>query len=151
MSNSNLEQDYDDNDQGNKPDPVRAQLKKVEALNKTLEAEAAAGKAAQRELVLIKAGIPTDTALGKLFAKAYEGELTVDVIKAAAIEATIIPDPANDPKLVAEQGAQERIAAARTAGEQTVAEVGLDVQIAEAKTPAELEAIVARANAGKSV
>lgn len=151
MSNPNFEQDNDSDDQGAKPDPVRAQLKKVEARNKELEAANAAGQAATRELVFIKAGISTDTALGKLFAKAYEGELTVDAIRAAAIEATILPDPANDPARLAEEGAAQRIADARTAGEQTVASVGLDAEVAAAKSPAELEAIVTRANAGKSV
>lgn len=41
---------------------------------------------AKRELALTKAGVDTDSKLGKLFAAAYDGPLEVDAVKAAYAE-----------------------------------------------------------------
>ena len=45
---------------------------------------------AKRELALMKAGIDLDSPTGKLFVKAYDGEITVEAIKAAAGEYGLI-------------------------------------------------------------
>ena len=54
------------------------------------EAKAEAN-AAKRELALLKAGIDTNSPTGKLFVKAYDGEISVEAIKAAAGEYGLIP------------------------------------------------------------
>lgn len=54
--------------------------------------------ALKRELALTKAGIDTDSAIGKLFAKGYEGELTADAVKTAWAEV----NPAAAPEPVSE-------------------------------------------------
>ena len=56
---------------------------------------------AKRELALMKAGIDLESPTGKLFVKAYDGEITVEAIKAAAGEYGLIAtsqtaDVAND-------------------------------------------------------
>lgn len=55
-------------------------LREAAERGKAASAEAAAAK---RELALVKAGVDTETQKGLMFAKAYDGELTTDAIKAA--------------------------------------------------------------------
>jgi len=50
----------------------------------------AEAEAARRELAMLKAGIDLDTPQGKLFAKAYDGESTLDAVKKAAEEYGVI-------------------------------------------------------------
>lgn len=80
-----------------------------------LEAAAREGRKAQaelaqvqRDLALTRAGIP-DTGPGKLFLKAYDGELTQDAILAAATEYGIIGDKTNPPPSEAELAALARM------------------------------------------
>lgn len=90
--------------------------------------KAAEGDAAKRELALIKAGVDTDTALGKLFAKSYDGELTADAIKAAAAEIPGLVTPVTDAATTtdgAEQLTPEQVEAARVEAEQTGARQAL--------------------------
>ena len=49
-------------------------------------AEAEEGVAARRELAFIKAGVDTDTPIGKLFMRAYDGELDKESVTAAYAE-----------------------------------------------------------------
>lgn len=58
---------------------MREQLKRLEKENKDLQTT-------KRENAMLKAGIDTNSPVGKMFAKAYDGELDVDAIKAAATE-----------------------------------------------------------------
>ena len=64
----------DDDNTGETP----AQLR--EAANRAKQHKAEA-EAAKRELAFVKAGIDTDSKLGKLLLASYDGELTVDAIK----------------------------------------------------------------------
>lgn len=59
---------------------------------KEAKAQAAELVKVQRELALVKAGIDTDSALGKMFARSYDGEMSADAVKAAWTE--IAPAPA---------------------------------------------------------
>lgn len=70
------------------------------AVREADEAKAEAN-AAKRELALMKAGIDLNSPTGKLFVKAYDGEISVEAIKAAAgeyglIATSQIADVAND-------------------------------------------------------
>lgn len=53
---------------------------------KRLREKAAKADSAERELVFLKAGIDTDTAVGKLALRGYDGDLTVDAVKAFGTE-----------------------------------------------------------------
>jgi hypothetical protein len=59
-----------------------------------LRSAADEGRKAKRELAFVKAGIDTDTPLGKMFATAYDGDLTRDAI--AEEWEKIAPAPAVD-------------------------------------------------------
>lgn len=54
----------------------------------------AEAEAARRELAFIKAGVDTDSKLGKLLMRTYEGELDVEAIQAEAREIGAIGAPA---------------------------------------------------------
>ena len=88
---------------------------------KNLRKQAKEGKKAQRELEHLKrdlvfkeAGIPEEGP-GKLFRKAYDGDVSEDAIRAAAQEYGILDAPPNSEPSPQEQQAVQRAAAA-TAG-----------------------------------
>lgn len=77
--------------------PAREQQRKMEKELKASKAELKAandakseGELAKRELNFIKAGIDTDSPQGKLLLKAYDGENSLDAIKAAGEEYGLI-------------------------------------------------------------
>lgn len=82
--------DLDDDTTTDEPqtgrNPLRAQMRKQEKELKELREQLAAGQQASRELAFVKAGVDTTKPGAKYFVKGYEGELTVDAIKAAAVE-----------------------------------------------------------------
>lgn len=70
--------------------PLRSRMRELESEIKSLRQQAAEAEQAKRELAFVKAGIdPSDTA-AKYFVKGYDGELTMDAIKAAAVEARLL-------------------------------------------------------------
>lgn len=101
---------------------TQAAESKRENWRRKLEADAEAGKAAvaeaaqaRRELAFLKAGVDLDTPQGKLLAKAYDGEPTVEAVKAAAVEFGVLT--ADTPAVpAAELAAHDRIAAAASGG-----------------------------------
>lgn len=140
---------YEDDDQP-KIDPVRAQLKRVEKERDTLKADAAKASDAIRELGFLKAGVDTNAPAAKYFLKAYDGELTPDAIRAAAIEANIIAAQ-TDPALDAEKLAQQKIGAANKASESLGPPPDLQMQVSDAKSLADLDRIVLQAKAAQSL
>jgi hypothetical protein len=60
---------------------------------KRLREQAADAAAAKRELVFVKAGVDTDSRLGKLALAGYDGELTVEAVKTFATEIGAIGAP----------------------------------------------------------
>lgn len=78
-----LEQQTDEgDDEGN---DMRNLRRKARAHDK-LAAELETANAATRELAFIKAGVDTDTPIGKLFMRAYDGELDKESVQAAYAE-----------------------------------------------------------------
>jgi hypothetical protein len=59
----------------------------------------------EREMLFLKAGIDTDSKLGKMLLTTFEGD-DLDALKAEAIEIGLLPDPA-DPAQQPEQGRQD--------------------------------------------
>lgn len=74
---------------------VRAALKREQKRRKDAEAAAQEGSTARRELTFLRAGVDLDSAVGKLFAKAYDGELDPEAIKTQWSE--IAPSGATPP------------------------------------------------------
>lgn len=102
--------------------------KNLERKAKEADAAKAEAQAAKRELALLKAGIDLESPTGKLFAKAYDGEASVDAIKSAATEYGLIgnesapaastpaPSVSND-ELAAHQRIAQTSAGANNAGQ----------------------------------
>lgn len=70
---------------------MEKELRESKAQLKAAQDAKSEGESAKRELAFLKAGIDTSTGTGKLLAKSYEGELTVEAIKAQAEEYGLIP------------------------------------------------------------
>ena len=68
----------------------RKWVRDLEKRAKGADSAKAEAEAARRELAMLKAGIDLDTPQGKLFSKAYDGEPTLDAVKAAAEEYGVI-------------------------------------------------------------
>lgn len=68
----------------------RKWVRDLEKRAKGADTAKAEAEAAKRELAMLRAGIDLDTPQGKLFAKAYDGESTLDAVKAAAEEYGVI-------------------------------------------------------------
>ena len=89
--------------------------------------------AAQRELAFLKAGVDAGSPIGKMFVKAYDGDLTAEAIKAAATE---IPGLVGEPAAPAPSTpTPEEAEAARLAAEQTGARQELNLGNSNAGTP----------------
>lgn len=106
MSDDNLEIEYDD--QGNEfvRIPVDQARNQRELARRATAGEQATAELAQaqRELAFLRAGIKSDTSIGQLFVKGYEGELTTEAIKAAAAE---IPGLLEAPAQLPAEGEQQ--------------------------------------------
>jgi hypothetical protein len=77
-----------DDDEQDPPEPEDARLSRRERA----EFESRQ-RALQLENLMLRAGIDPNTGLGKLFYNGYQGDLTIDAVRASAIEAQVIPDP----------------------------------------------------------
>jgi ribosomal protein L12E/L44/L45/RPP1/RPP2 len=93
-----INDDYDDQDDDDQQDEKYVQLsaKDLRALRKkarTADELNPKYAAQERELAFLKAGINTDDPKMKYFVKAYEGDLSGEAVKAAAIEAGLVAPP----------------------------------------------------------
>lgn len=138
--------DYEDDYQASEEparNPLRDRIKELEGKVKAYEAERTQFEAERRELTFVKAGIDPTDARVKYFVKGYDGELSADAIRSAAIEAGFL-SPDAQPERVAEQQAWQRTNQA-AAGSGTVEPPSFDDRIRNAKTEAEVLAILAEA------
>lgn len=101
--------DEEQNQEPNEQEDKFVRMKR-EDIDKLQEAAKAGGTAAelQRENIFLKSGIPTDTPLGKMFYKSYDGDLTPDAIKAAATEVGLVQPSTEGTKEVNLQPGEER-------------------------------------------
>lgn len=76
--------------------PVRARMKQLEKEAKELRKQVAEFSATQRELAFVKAGIDPASPQAKYFVKGYDGDLTPEAIREAAVEAQLITPLASD-------------------------------------------------------
>ena len=119
--------------------PLRERMKQLEAENAALKAKADEAAAASRELAFVKAGVDPTLPMAKYFVKGYDGELTADAIRAAAIEAAIIHDTK-----AAEKDAWDRTAKVAS-GNNSEPPVDLMTRIGKANSQAEVEMLLAEA------
>lgn len=70
--------------------PVRARMKQLEKEARELRKQVAEFSATQRELAFVKAGIDPASPQAKYFVKGYDGDLTPEAIREAAVEAQLI-------------------------------------------------------------
>lgn len=113
--------EYDEFDQSEDQDEglrgLRQAKKAAEAEQKRLQEELATAQAERRELAALKAGLdPSDKAIA-FFLRHYDGDPNADAMKAAAVEAGVLPDVA--PEAAASVAGQAQMAAAFQGGEQT--------------------------------
>lgn len=87
-------------DQNESPDDARGLRKQLqEALERAQRAEAeaeSAKQAAARDAAFAKAGVP-DSPLGQMFAKSYDGDLTPDAVRKAAIDVGLLSQERTTP------------------------------------------------------
>ena len=83
--------DTQDDDELSGPAGLRKAKKAAEARNKELEAELAQVADERKELAFLKAGIE-DGKMADYFRKTYDGPLTAEAIRSAAVEAGVVPE-----------------------------------------------------------
>lgn len=76
--------------------PVRARMKQLEKEARELRKQVAEFSATQRELAFVKAGIDPASPQAKYFVKGYDGDLTPEAIREAAVEAQLITPSASE-------------------------------------------------------
>lgn len=103
LSDDDLEQSENSND-------IKS-LRRAANQKKKLEAEL---ESMRRELAFAKAGLPLDDPKMRYFVKGYEGEMTADAIREAALEAGFLAsqqqqEQAPNPQMQAAAAAQQRV------------------------------------------
>lgn len=142
MSDANYEFEDDQVDQQPK-DPVRAHLRKLEAENKRKDELLAEAEKARRELMFLKAGVNPDDPKAKYFVKGYDGEMSVEAIRAAAEEASYIPSERKE--LEQDAAAFNRVAKAAAQGETSEPVLDYADKISKAKSPDEVMQLLSQA------
>jgi hypothetical protein len=141
---------YETEDQNeNVQNPVRARMKQLEKETAELRKQVAEAQSAQRELAFVKAGIDPLAPMAKYFVKGYEGDMTPDAIRQAAVEAQLISPPDSTPSADEAQAWQrtQKIAA----GSQTAQPpVDWNRRISEARSPQEVDQILSEARAAQN-
>lgn len=134
---------YDsDMEETNTRNPVRARMKELEKEAAELRKQIADAETAKRELAFVKAGIDPNSPMSKYFMKGYDGELSPEAIRQAAVEAQLISPPEATPTQVEAAGWQK--IAKIAAGSQTAQPpVDWSQRLQNAESPKEVEAILA--------
>jgi ribosomal protein L12E/L44/L45/RPP1/RPP2 len=108
-----FDEDFSDDDDLEQPEPqvdIKS-LRKAASRSKKLEAEL---NSLRREMAFAKAGLPLDDPKMNYFVKGYEGEMSAEAIRQAALEAGFLAsqssqEKAPDPALQAAAAAQTRV------------------------------------------
>lgn len=130
--------------------PLRDRNKQLEAELAEERAKRADAETAQRKLAFIEAGIDINAPTGKLFAKAYDGEFTLEAVKAAASEYGLIGET---PKVNVDSGEQKawmQAASSHSTGAPAPSAGDITQAIRSSKNSDELKAIMAQFMASQS-
>ena len=100
----------DDLEQSDNPNDIKS-LRRAANQKKKLEVEL---ESAKRELAFAKAGLPLDDPRMRYFVKGYDGEMTAEAIREAALEAGFLAsqqsqEQAPNPQMQAAAAAQQRV------------------------------------------
>ena len=90
MSNADNQFEDDVTDQVER-NPVRAQLRNLEAKNKELEAKLLQATEAQNKLAFVEAGVDLNAPISRYFIKGYDGEMTAEAIRQGGAKAKTKP------------------------------------------------------------
>ena len=142
MSNTNEYLD-DDDDEQDKPAKLRDHEKAQARRIKELEANELKAVEAIRKLAFLEAGVDINSPTAKWFVKGYDGEITADAIRAAGQEAHLIAAPPKDPAAEDERAAAMRVAEAGRVGEGAPAPADLVTRVANVKSLADVNALIA--------
>jgi hypothetical protein len=142
---SNLD-DFDEQDTGR--NPLRDRMKQLEAENAELKARADEAAAAARELAFVKAGVDPNLPVAKYFMKGYDGELTADAIREAALEAQIIRDTKADS--IKQEASTWNRTNEIAAGSDAEPPVDILDRISRAKSPEEIERLLSEARSSSN-
>ena len=145
MSDANYEFEDDVKDQVER-NPVRAQLRNLEAKNKELEIKLLEATGAQRKLAFVEAGVDINAPSSRYFVKGYDGDMTADAIRQAAQEVNLIGDTQQKPELQAEQQSWNRVSKAKSFGESSEPNVDWNTKIRNAASQDEVMQLLAQAS-----
>ena len=142
---------YDSEDQIEESEtrnPVRARMKQLEMETAELRKQVAEAESAKRELAFVKAGIDPLQPMSKYFVKAYDGELDPEAIRQAAVEAQLISPPDSQPT-PSETQAWQRTAKLAAGSQTAQPPVDWNRRLNEARSPQEVDQILAEARASQ--
>lgn len=144
---SNIDDDFyteDDQQDESRPNPVRQRMRQLEKENREKDALLAKYAEMEKKMAFVEAGIPLESPMAKYFIKGYDGDLTPEAIRLAAVEAQLItPSPeATDTDRNAWRDTNNVAAGSEIAPETSWAK-----RISEANSEAELYAIFEEAQA----
>lgn len=145
MSNQDFyEDEFDDQpEQPQTKNPLRARMKELERETAELRKQAAEAAEAKRKLAFMEAGIDMSAPVAKYFVKGYDGEITPEAIRHAALEAQLIAAPNetfND-----EASAWERTSRIAAGSQTAQPPVDWARRLSDASSEAEVMAILAEA------
>jgi hypothetical protein len=121
--------------------PLRTRIKSLEEEIKSLRQNAVEAEQAKREMAFMKAGVDTSDPAAKYFVKGYDGELSIDAIKQAAVEARL-SSPNVPEEMVSEQQAWSRTNQVAAGAGSASAVPDLQSRLDNAQTEAEVLAIL---------
>ena len=143
IDNYDSEYQTEDSDTRN---PVRARMKQLEKETADLRKQVAESESAKRELAFVKAGIDPASPMSKYFVKAYDGELSPEAIREAAVEAQLISPPDSVPT-ASEAQAWQRTAKIAAGSQTAEPPVDWTRRLNDATSPREVEQILSEARA----
>ena len=113
MTTTQFEDDFSDDDEMEQPEPQVniKDLRRAANKSKKLEAEL---NSLRREMAFAKAGLPLDDPKMSYFVRGYDGEMSAEAIRQAALEAGFLTsqssqEAAPDPAMQAAAAAQQRV------------------------------------------
>jgi len=138
--------DFDDNDDDDLGNEDESSV--LKGLRKQVRENASAAKERDdlaRELAFTKAGVP-DSKAAAYFVKGYDGEMTSEAIRSAAVEAGFLEAPKEDTASDEEREAQERTLEASGGSTDDSTPPGYSEDLAAAKNQEEVLAVLAKYN-----
>jgi len=136
-----MDSDIEFDEQETGRNPLRDRMKQLESENAALKARADEASNAARELAFVRAGVDSADPMAKYFVKAYDGELSPEAIRTAAIEARLIQDT-KAAQVAQEAKGWDRTNQAASGNATGDAPVDMVTRISKATSQAEIEMLL---------